>query len=75
VPFDRLWITQYGLAVSDKATVSCLEKHTVARSGHHVNCHLFRDCAATTTANEDPAHVRVAATLLGHTRVQSTEDT
>jgi integrase/recombinase XerD len=73
--YDRLWITQYGLAVSDKATVSCLEKHTTARFGHHVNCHLFRDCAATTTANEDPAHVRIAATLLGHTRVQSTEDT
>ena len=73
-PLDRLWITQYGLAVSDKATVSCLEKHTTARFGHYVNCHLFRDCAATTMANKDPAHVRIAATLLGHTSFHSTQD-
>ncbi len=73
VPFDRLWITQYGLAVSDKSTMAAIETHTKARFGHHVNCHLFRDCAATTMANKDPAHVRIAATLLGHTSFQSTQ--
>jgi integrase/recombinase XerD len=35
--------------------------------------HLFRDAAATTLAIADPAHVRVAAPLLGHRTFTTTE--
>ena len=35
--------------------------------------HLFRDAAATTLAIADPAHVRVAAPLLGHRTFATTE--
>ena len=35
--------------------------------------HLFRDCAATSIAAEDPDHVRLAAQLLGHASLQTTE--
>jgi integrase len=34
---------------------------------------LFRDAAATTLAIADPAHVRVAAPLLGHRTFTTTE--
>ena len=34
--------------------------------GQAVNSHLFRDCAATSIAIEDPAHVGIASQLLGH---------
>ena len=41
--------------------------------GHTINPHLFRDCAATSLAIEDPRHVRIAASLLGHRRFKTTE--
>ena len=31
----------------------------VDRFGHALNPHLFRDCAATSIAIEDPDHVRI----------------
>jgi integrase len=71
--FSRLWITQYGQAFSDDVPVASLEKYTVARFGHHVNTHLVRDCAATTMANDDPTHVRIAKDLLDHADFQTTE--
>ena len=41
--------------------------------GHSINPHLFRDCAATSIAIDDPAHVRVASQLLGHRSRATTE--
>ena len=41
--------------------------------GVAINPHLFRDAAATTLAIADPAHVRVAAPLLGHRNFGTTE--
>jgi hypothetical protein len=40
---------------------------------HLVNTHLFRDCVATTIAYDDPAHIRVCARVLGHSRFSTTE--
>ena len=48
-------------------------RHTLQRFGHPLTTHLFRDCAATTIANEAPNNVRDAATLLGHHSLQITE--
>ena len=39
---------------------------TAAAFGHPVNPHLFRDCAATSIAIDDPQHVRIASQILGH---------
>ena len=50
-----------------------LAHRTQARFGWVVNVHLFRDCAATSIAAEDPDHVRMAAQLLGHASLQTTE--
>ena len=38
-----------------------------------INPHLFRDCAATTIAIEDPEHVRIASQILGHRSAATTE--
>ena len=34
---------------------------------------LFRDCVASSIANEDPEHVRITAQILGHERLDTTE--
>ena len=41
--------------------------------GQSVNPHLFRDCAATSIAIDDPAHVRIASQILGHRSTATTE--
>ena len=35
--------------------------------------HLFRDCVATSIAIRDPKHVHVAAAVLGHSCLATTE--
>lgn len=70
---NALWVTQYGTALSADAQAKLLKKHTTARFGKFVNPHLFRDCVASSIANEDPAHVRIAAQILGHTCFDTTE--
>jgi integrase len=50
-----------------------IRRHTQKAFGAAINPHLFRDAAATTLAIADPAHVRVAAPLLGHRTFTTTE--
>ena len=50
-----------------------ITKLTLKSLGHTIHPHLFRDCAATSLAIEDPRHVRIAASLLGHRRFKTTE--
>jgi integrase/recombinase XerD len=45
--------------VSTAALQKILARHTTAQFGHSVNTHLFRDCAATSVATDDPEHVRI----------------
>ena len=70
---ERLWVTIDGTAISAGAQQKALAHRTRARFGRVVNVHLFRDCAATSIAAEDPDHVRMAAQLLGHASLQTTE--
>jgi integrase/recombinase XerD len=46
---------------------------TLKGLGKAINPHLFRDCATTTIALEDPDHVRIASRLLGHRTLSTTE--
>jgi site-specific recombinase XerD len=50
-----------------------VKARTRAAFGRAVNPHLFRDAAATSVAIEDPAHVRIAAQVLGHGAFATTE--
>jgi hypothetical protein len=41
--------------------------------GHSVHPHLFRDSAATSIACEDPAHVYITKSILGHSTLRTSE--
>ncbi len=62
----RLWITRYGDAMTPKSIHSAITRTTERAFGRSINPHLFRDCAATFVALEDPAHIGVVSPLLGH---------
>ena len=47
--------------------------HTRKAFGHPINPHLFRDCLATEIAIHDPKHVRIAAHILGHSDLRTTD--
>lgn len=72
-PGQRLWISGDGSALKDAQLHLRVVGHTRRVFGIATNPHLFRDCAATTIAMDDPAHVRIAAQILGHARFATTE--
>ena len=67
-----LWIGSSGQALAAHSIRQTIIRRTQAALGVPINPHLFRDCAATTLAIEDPAHVGAAATILGHTSSRTT---
>ena len=70
---DALWVSSDGSPMTEMAIYDRIRYHTKKAFGAAVNPHLFRDAAATTLAIADPAHVRVAAPLLGHRTFTTTE--
>lgn len=68
-----LWVTQGGTPQTPAGLYKAFGRHTRRRFGHALNPHLVRDCAATTLAVEDPEHLRIAATILGHGSFSTTE--
>ncbi|MEL6280950.1 MAG: site-specific integrase, partial [Pseudomonadota bacterium] len=69
----RLWITRYGRPMRSKALYNSITVTTQRAFGQAINPHLFRDCAATTIAIEDPKHIGVAPLVLGHSDPRTTE--
>ena len=41
--------------------------------GQPINPHLFRDCAVTSVAIDDPVNIGIASRLLGHRSASTTE--
>ncbi|MDR3418349.1 MAG: site-specific integrase [Nevskia sp.] len=72
-PGDHLWVSKTGAAMSEDVFYKDLRNRTRERFGQALSPHLFRDCAATTIATEDPAHVAIIPALLGHTTAQTSE--
>src|SRR5262249_151548 len=70
---DRLWVSYRYQAESAHTIQLSIVRGTRAAFGESVNPHLFRDCAATSIAINDPAAVRMAATILGHASFSTTE--
>ena len=70
---DRLWISRYGTPLADNSIRHQIKLRTEAAFGTALTPHLFRDCAATSIAIEDPDHVRIAACILGHHRLTTTQ--
>ncbi len=68
-----LWVSRWGEPMQEHAFRDQIKLRTKAAFGHKVWPHLFRDCAATSMAIEDPENVRLAAALLGHNTFATTE--
>ncbi len=68
-----LWVSSRGSPLTEMTMYNTIRKHTQEAFGQAINPHLFRDAAATTLAIADPAHVRVAAPLLGYRTFTTTE--
>jgi integrase len=68
----RLWINRHGRPMAWHAIHEQIKYQTQLELGVAINPHLFRDCLATSVAIEDPDHVRVAAAMLGHATLATT---
>ena len=70
---DALWVSSKGSPMTRSGIYWCITKRTREAFGHSISPHLFRDCAATSIAIDDPQHVGIAAPLLGHRSASTTE--
>lgn len=70
---QRLWLSSDGSALKERQVYARIIAQTQRAFGVATNPHLFRDCAATTIAIDDPEHVRIAAQILGHATFTTTE--
>ena len=59
--------------MTDNAIYIRIVVRTRAGLGRAINPHLFRDCATTSVAIDDPKHVGIASRLLGHRTHATTE--
>jgi integrase/recombinase XerD len=72
-PGMHLWVSNYASAMSEGAIYEQIRNLTRAKFGRALNPHLFRDCAATSVATEDPEHVFIVPSLLGHSSLQTSQ--
>jgi integrase/recombinase XerD len=68
-----LWISVSGSAMTEIGIYFCISQLTRTRFGHVISPHLFRDSAATSIVIEDPEHVHVIRSILGHTTLRTSE--
>jgi integrase len=72
-PGQRLWVSKTGSAYSPEAYYSMVRERTAARFGAALWPHLFRDCAASSVANERPRNIGIIKSVLGHARLKTSE--
>ena len=65
-PTRALWVNKQGIKMDSSAMRAQIESRTTKAFGHKLWPHLFRDCAATSIAIEDPEHLALGADLLAH---------
>jgi integrase/recombinase XerD len=63
---DAVWVSEVGTQIEQEALAHRIVKHTKAAFGRSVSPHLFRDCAATSMALDNPKHIGDASLVLGH---------
>jgi integrase len=68
-----LWLNARGLSMTRNDVYMRVTARTREGLGRSINPHLFRDCAATSIAIDDPEHIGVASRLLGHRAAATTE--
>jgi site-specific recombinase XerD len=70
---NMLWVSRDGSPMAERSAHQQIVRRTRKAFMHPVNPHLFRTCAATAIAIEDAEHFSIAARLLGHSRLSTTE--
>jgi len=73
VETPALWISERANVLSRSAAHSSLTTITKRELGVSISPRLFRDCAATAIMIEDPEHAHIAAVVLGHASLATTE--
>jgi site-specific recombinase XerD len=68
-----LWVHNTGHSYQPGSLSQRISKLTARALGVAISPHLFRDCAATTIATDDPEHVLIIASILGHTTLKTAE--
>ena len=68
-----MWISERANVLSPSAAHCSLTTITKRELGVSINPHLFRDCVATAIMIEDPEHAHIAAIVLGHASLATTE--
>jgi site-specific recombinase XerC len=68
-----MWVSRLGKQLSQSTIHYHIKNRTQKAFGVSLSPHLFRDCAATSVAIEDPHHVRIAMTVLGHHSLATTQ--
>jgi len=68
---DALWISRMGKAQSPGCIYTNIKHKTAKAFGQPINLHLFRDCAATSIALEEPAQIAIVSSVLGHASLQT----
>jgi hypothetical protein len=63
---DALWVSADGSPMTQMALYDRIVAATRAAFGRGINPHLFRDCATTSIAVEDPGRIGIAGPVLGH---------
>jgi integrase/recombinase XerD len=70
---DAVWVSKVGTQIEKAVLSERIVRHTKAAFGRSVSPHLFRDCAATSIALDNPKHVGDASLVLGHVGHSMTE--
>ena len=68
-----LWVSRWQTGMCENAVYVHIVRLTRIKFGHGLNPHLFRDCAATSIATEDPSHVHITRNILGHRKLATSE--
>ena len=68
-----LWISRFGTRMAQGTLTVMTKQRTDTKFGKKVNVHLFRDCAATTIAWDNPDNPGIAMEVLGHSSPTASE--
>jgi integrase len=68
-----LWLSANGLPMTRHTAYMRIAARTRDGLGRSINPHLFRDCAATSIAIDDPDHIGIASRLLSHRAASTAE--
>jgi integrase/recombinase XerD len=72
-PGDSLWLDRFGGPMGYKAVQRQIAWQTEQAFGRAIRPHLFRDCAVTELVDVAPEEIGIAADLLGHAGLQTTQ--